>query len=348
MKICLEKGGTHLSFDLPETKLYGLLKGRDIPGLSHTSISQIIAQGIQDHCPKEIASKKIALIIPDDTRLWARADLFVGDIISALGQKGVKPSQIKIIIALGTHGPIPQKKFARLCGQTIDPKIEILNSAGLDETRLVTIGTTSAGTRVTMTREAWQADHIIIFGGILHHMLAGFGGGRKYILPGISGENAIQTNHALAMDKNGNPHPMVKQGICAGNPVSEDMQEGAEIFLKNKTCTYAAVAANGRGELFYASVGDLHSTFQNGCSALDAACCVDVQTRGDFVLFSAGEKTQMDSFTKPPKPCSMPYLRSKRKANSCLWQNAARAWAMTDLKLPLKNINISPRPLEKS
>ncbi|MCP4723326.1 MAG: DUF2088 domain-containing protein, partial [Desulfobacteraceae bacterium] len=132
------------------------------------------------------------------------------------------------------------------------------------------------------------ADHIIIFGGILHHMLAGFGGGRKYIMPGIAGETSIRHNHSLAIREDGSPHTLVRQAKLAGNPVNEDLTDGAGIFLKNKTACYAAVAANGTGDLFYAAVGDLHDTFMEGCQKLNQACCVQVVEKGDFVLFSAG------------------------------------------------------------
>ncbi|MCG8633759.1 MAG: lactate racemase domain-containing protein, partial [Desulfobacterales bacterium] len=192
------------------------------------------------------------------------------------------------IIALGTHRDIPAHGFAALCGEGTGSRVKVINSAGRDPDRLTHIGTTSRGTRLTVTREAWEADHIIIFGGILHHMLAGYGGGRKYILPGIAGESAIMANHALAIDRDGTPHPLVTQAVCRGNPVSEDMQEGADLFLKHKTCTYAAVVANGRGEIFHADAGELRATFEQGCGHLDGACCVDVDQKADFILFSAG------------------------------------------------------------
>ncbi len=180
------------------------------------------------------------------------------------------------------------EQFSSLAGAYCIDRVKILNSAGLHKERLVNIGTTYKGTPLLVTKEAWEADPIIIFGGILHHMLAGFGGGRKYILPGIAGELSIRHNHSLAMDKEGRPHPLVRQAKLWGNPVNEDLMDGADIFLKDKTACYAAVAANGTGELFYGAAGDLHDTFMEGCRRLNQACCVQVPEKGDFVLFSAG------------------------------------------------------------
>ncbi len=288
MKFSLEKGRSHLSLEAADRNILGVLEGRDVPALSRSAIKGIIDAGIRNHAPEQIQDKAIAVIIPDDTRLWARGDLFVPAIIDTLIDIGANPGRITIIIALGTHEDIPVEEFAALCGDGTCDRVKVINSAGLNPGRLTPIGTTSRGTPLTITQEAWEADHIIIFGGVLHHMLAGYGGGRKYILPGIAGEAAIQANHSLAIDKNGIPHPMVKQAVSQGNPVSEDMQEGADLLLKDKTHTYVAVAANGRGDIFHADAGGLHTTFEKGCDHLDRACCVDVDQKADFIGFSAG------------------------------------------------------------
>ncbi|MFO7911738.1 MAG: nickel-dependent lactate racemase [Desulfotignum sp.] len=288
MKIDLEKGRTHLTVDLPDKKVLSVIQGKEVPPLSMDQAAAVIQKGIKDTAPPGIAARKTAVIIPDDTRLWARGDLFVPAIIQALADLGVPDDQITVIIALGTHAPIPETRFALLAGPTSVSRVRICNSAGLDPSRLIDIGNTSRGTCLTITREAVEADHIIIFGGVLHHLIAGFGGGRKYILPGIAGYDSIQQNHSLAFDDTGRPHPLVRQAVTHGNPVHEDMMEGADLFLQDKTACYAAVAANGAGEIFYAAAGDLHPTFDRGCAALNRACCVTVPEKGDFALVSAG------------------------------------------------------------
>ncbi|HCY83865.1 MAG TPA: nickel-dependent lactate racemase [Desulfobacteraceae bacterium] len=288
MKITLETGRSHIALDVPEDRILGILEGKDVPALPHDTVRDIITRGILRHAPADIGEKKIAVIIPDDTRMWARGDLFVPGIIDTLLDMGAAPENIAVIIALGTHRDIPRDRFELLCGKDTAHRVRVVNSAGLAPDRLVEVGTTPSGTRLTITREAAEADHIIIFGGILHHMLAGYGGGRKYILPGVAGEDAIQANHALAVDKNGIPRPEVRQAVTDGNPVHQDMKDGADIFLAAKTCTYAAVAANGRGNIFYAHAGDLHPVFEKGCRALDEACCTDVGQKASFAMFSAG------------------------------------------------------------
>ncbi len=288
MKIKLEKGQTALDITLDDEKVHDIILGRDVPAMGHDTIRQIISKGIKGHAPPNIKDKKIAVLIPDDTRLWARGDVFVPGIVHTLFDLGVQKDQIKIIIALGTHGDMDTACFSGLAGTFCTQNVEILNSANKNQDRLVYIGDTHKGTRLTMTREAVEADHIIIFGGILHHMAAGYGGGRKYLLPGIAGYDSIQQNHSLAIRSDGSPHPLVRQAKLWGNPINEDLNDAAHQFLEDKTCTYVAVAANGTGDIFHCEVGPLHQTFMNGCKRLDQACCIPVPCPGDFALISAG------------------------------------------------------------
>ena len=301
MKISLNKGMETLAIRIPDEKIISVVQGADIPATDHETLGDIIEQGVKSHAPEDIADKKTAVIIPDNTRAWARGDLFVPVIVKTLEHLGVSKSNITIIIALGTHADLSPQTFAGLAGDYCAQNIRILNSANSNRERLTYLGTTSRKTDLYITKEACDSDHIIIFGGVLHHMAAGYGGGRKYILPGTAGFDSIQQNHSLTIQNDGSAHPMVAQGMLAGNPVNEDMEEASKLFLKDKTCTYAAVAANGSGKLFYADAGDLDLTFSTACSKLDQACCVSVDKKADFAVISTGghrSDTQLYQSTK--------------------------------------------------
>lgn len=288
MKINLKKSRTSVALTVADDKILDIIMGKDVPALNHDQVKKIIAQGIKTHTPENIKDKKIAVIIPDNTRLWARGDVFVPQIVKALFDLDVSADNIKIIIALGTHDDIEKDQFSQLAGTFCFQNIEIINSASKNRSRLVYIGQTHKKTDLYITKEAAQADHIIIFGGILHHLAAGFGGGRKYILPGIAGYESIQQNHSLAMKKDGSPHPLVRQAKLWGNPINEDMNDAADIFLQDKTCTCATIAVDGMGDIFHADAGPLHSTFMDSCKKLDQACCIHVPQKADFALISAG------------------------------------------------------------
>ena len=288
MNIQLEKGHTHISFDLADEKIAAVLLGKEVPALDFETVSLNIAEVLRGDLPPDIANKEIAVLIPDDTRLWARGDVFIPVIIKELLGLGVKKEKIRVIIALGTHADMQEEKLPLLAGQFTVENVEILNSANKDVSRLLSFGKTSRGTDLFFTKEAAGAEHVIIFGGVLHHMLAGYGGGRKYIFPGIAGYDSIQQNHSLAMLKEGGAHPKVRQTELQGNPVHEDIQEAVDLFLRGKGCTYVAVAANGQGEIFHTEVGALEDTFAKACAKIDEACCITISQKLDFALISAG------------------------------------------------------------
>ncbi len=289
VKIQLEKGQSHMDLEIPEEKLIQVVTGSDVAPLAPETIEETLLKGIAAHAPTDIEGKKVCIIIPDDTRLWARGDRYLPWIVKSLNQKrGLDHHQIAVVVALGTHAPMDDARMEALAGAYTCEHVKILNSANQDQTRLVSMGKTCRGTRLAFTKEACEADHIIIYGGVLHHLIAGFGGGRKYILPGVAGYDTIQQNHSLAFTPEGTAHPNVRQACTQGNPVHEDMVEAAQIFLKEKTCTHVALAANGQGEIFHCGVGDLFPTFEKGCEELNRACCVPLDKKGDFALISAG------------------------------------------------------------
>ena len=285
MKVQLQKGDSAISFEIANDKVASVLVGNDVDPVAHEVLLVNMRQELKALLPDDISTKKIAVLIPDDTRLWARGDIFVPEIIKLLCDARVPAENISIIIALGTHADMAEEKFPLLAG---DVDVTILNSANKNSDRLVFLGETSRKTPLYFTKEAYLAEHIIIFGGVLHHMLAGYGGGRKYVFPGIAGYDSVQKNHSLAMTADGAAHPSVIQTCLQGNPVHEDMQEATEIFLQQKRCTYVAVTANGTGEIFHTEVGALETAFSKSCAQLDNACCHEIDEKKDFALISAG------------------------------------------------------------
>ncbi|WP_163338923.1 nickel-dependent lactate racemase [Desulfopila sp. IMCC35008] len=288
MKISLKQGRESVTLELDQKKIIDILHGREIHPLTSDQMKDIIADGIANHSPEDISRKKIAIIIPDNTRLWARGDLYVPVIVQALQKIRVAPENITIVIALGTHADIEADKFPDLAGEYSCKTVKILNSANKNIKRLIRLGTTSRGTEIDITKEVVDSDHIIIFGGVLHHMIAGYGGGRKYIFPGSAGYDSIQQNHSLTLDKNGLPHPQVRQAQLEGNPVHEDIDEACELVLQNRGCTYISLAVNGEGNIFHTSVGPLKQTFLESCQKLNQVCTAEIINKGDFVICSAG------------------------------------------------------------
>jgi nickel-dependent lactate racemase len=273
---------------LQDDKILDVLTGPEISEFESEEIKQQIAEAVRSSLPKDIESKKIVIIVADHTRIWTKGNLYVPVILNTLLEEGAIAETIQVIIALGTHGDTPVERMHELVGEETLKRVEVLNSANKNTDRLTYIGKTTHGTSLYLTNEACEADHIIIYGGVLHHLLAGFGGGRKYIHPGIAGYESIQQNHSLSMKKDGSLHPRVFQSFLEGNPVHEDMTEGAEMFLRDKTSLLINVVENGEGEIFHLVKGDWKKAFAEGCEQVNRAGRVFINRKADFVIFSAG------------------------------------------------------------
>ena len=85
--------------------------------------------------------------------------------------------------------------------------------------KLTRIGVTSRGTEVDVNPLV-VGRKVILLGGTVHHFFAGYGGGRKSILPGVAGRATIMQNHAHALDPAAaQPNPLCGLGVTMLNPL---------------------------------------------------------------------------------------------------------------------------------
>ena len=143
----------------------------------------------------------------------------------------------------------------------------------------VSYGTTSRGTPVDITRVVAEADRRICLGNIEYHYFAGYSGGAKAIMPGVSTRAAIQANHSR----------MVLPECCAGNletnPLRLDIEEaGAMVgvdFILN-------VVLSEHKEILKAVAGDVTKAHRAGCAFLDTLYRKELTEAADIVLVSQG------------------------------------------------------------
>jgi nickel-dependent lactate racemase len=124
-----------------------------------------------------------------------------------------------------------------------------------------------------------NSDIRILTGDVCLHYFAGYGGGRKSILPGISGEETVKHNHALLLDAH------AKAGVLNENPVHEDMVEAAKMVRVDFALN---VVINTRHEVVKAFAGDLDRVFYEGVRLVDEMYRVHVDRRADIVVVSPG------------------------------------------------------------
>lgn len=219
--------------------------------------------------------QKVAIITSDITRPMPTATV-MPSLLDEIYRTGVRPHDVTLVFALGSHRPHTEEEKRKLAGERAYQEINIEDSNPAD---CIHMGVTKAGTPVDITRTVAEADVRICLGNIEYHYFAGYSGGAKAIMPGVSTREAIQCNHRF----------MVDDRACAGNiqdnPIRSDIEEAAAIcgidYILN-------VVLDEHKKIIYAVAGDVTKAHRAGAAFLDTLFLKKLRQRADIVLVSQG------------------------------------------------------------
>ena len=226
----------------------------------------------------------VTIVVSDITRSW----MHQGDILTLLGhylheEMGLPFENITVLVALGTHRKSTPEEHRVIAGDYLYERCTVLDHDCDGPCTL--IGETSRGTHVRVNPLA-VGRKVIVVGGTVHHMMAGFGGGRKNILPGIASRETIRENHSRALDPN-RPHSddRVGCGLLSQNPIHEDMDEAAAL-LDTTFSINIVVAASGRHSGLFC--GKLHEAWLASCDYQRKCYEKWIDHEADVVICSSG------------------------------------------------------------
>jgi nickel-dependent lactate racemase len=222
--------------------------------------------------------ERVAIVANDITRL-TRTDMILPPIVNTLNEAGIPDRDIFIVFALGIHRPQTDEERKLIVGDEIFSRIRCIDHISTDDANLVSVGTTSFGNRVEINREVWEADRIILTGEIIYHLIAGYSGGRKSLVPGVAGFRTTTFNHRMIFD------PNCRSGKLDGNPAHEDLLEACRMvdpdFIVN-------VVLSPDGRLIQVVAGHFDLAHREGCRTVDRMLAADVDQPYDLVIASAG------------------------------------------------------------
>jgi len=222
--------------------------------------------------------ERIAIVVNDITRL-CRTELMLPPIVNVLNSAGIPDSDIFIVFALGIHREQTQAERRQIVSEEIYGRFRMFDHISTDKANLVYVGTTSFGNRIEINREVWQADRIILTGEIIYHLIAGYSGGRKSLVPGVAGFETITFNHRMIFD------PRCRAGVLDGNPAHEDLLEACRLvdpdFIVNLVLT-------PEGKLARALAGHYELAHREGCRTVDEMMRVPAEEPFDLIVASAG------------------------------------------------------------
>lgn len=282
----LKYGSATCTIDLPPDQMAGVIVP---PPLVVNKSPADIIQTALDNCNGLISpfrkGEKVVIVTSDITR-YTGSEIYLPLLVERLNRQGIADKDIEILIALGIHRKQTEHEHHRILGPLFG-RIRVTDHECDDHHELTFIGTTSNGIKVSINRRAVEADHLILTGTIGFHYFAGFGGGRKSVLPGIASRKACMASHFTVLNPGdgAGKNPLATTGNLEGNPVHLAMLEGCAM-AKPALILNTVLAADK--SIVAAFAGDWREAHEEGCRFYREKFAYPLSEKVDLVIASCG------------------------------------------------------------
>ena len=254
------------------------LKGLPNP---ERAVSEALLNPIQSKPLSELArGRKTACVVISDFTRPVPNKIILPPLLRTLEQNGIKSQDITILIATGMHRPNLGKELENLVGRDIMDRYPIENHYCRKSETYRKIDEIE-GAPIEINTRYLDADLKILTGLIEPHFYAGYSGGRKAILPGISSFETMKFMHSYEMIN----HPGVTNCLLEGNPFHE---YGIRVCELARPDFILNVVINKKRELSGIFAGDYNHAHLAGCQMVSEHAMVPVDQRADMVITSGG------------------------------------------------------------
>lgn len=231
------------------------------------------------------AGERLALVVPDRTRplpLAAVLPVFLEE----LARAGIPPGRITLAPASGIHKPMGRAELVSWVGPVAAETGLLLAAHDADAPGLL-LGQAEGELPVVAHPAVARAGAILVLGRIVFHYLAGFGGGRKLLVPGVAARRTVLAMHSRCLSPvpGEGRHPAARAGILEGNPVHLASCAAARLF---PPAVAVHVMLGSGGAVSDIVVGDLFEDHARSCARYAAANLVQVDGLFDAVVVSGG------------------------------------------------------------
>jgi len=178
------------AMEIPDRNLLGVFRPRQVPKGRPTGdqVSDALSAPIGSPRLGSLVERraKVLLLSDDFTRPTPVAEM-LPPVLAELQAAGVETSDIKILIAPGTHRPMTDAERESKLGREALRQHQVFQHRWDDEKDLARVGETSGGLPIVVNRHLLDADLVVALGHIVPHRIPGFSGGPKIIAPGVTG-----------------------------------------------------------------------------------------------------------------------------------------------------------------
>jgi nickel-dependent lactate racemase len=183
------------------------------------------------------AGKRTAAISVCDITRPAPNRITLPPLLKRLHAAGIPKDGVTILIATGLHRAATDEELDIILGPEIAATYNVVSHDARDFASHRAVGTTRRGTAVYVDERFAAADLHITLGFIEPHLMLGFSGGRKLIVPGVAAQETIKVIHSPRFMR----EPRSTEGSIEGNPLHEELLEAAALarhdFILDVTLT---------------------------------------------------------------------------------------------------------------
>lgn len=229
--------------------------------------------------------EKVLIVTSDITR-YTGSEHYLPVLVERLNGLGIADEDISILIALGIHRKQTEAEHKKILGPLYG-RIKVFDHDCDDPAGLVFLGNTASGIPVSVNKRLTETDRVIVTGTAGYHYFAGFGGGRKGLVPGVASRQTCMATHFAVFNppEIGGKHPLARPGMLEDNPVHQALLEAAQMvkpdFLLNTVLSPSK-------EILGVYCGDLEQAHLEACAHAARLYAVPLERPADLAVVSCG------------------------------------------------------------
>lgn len=229
--------------------------------------------------------ERVVIVTSDITR-YTGSELYLPLMVAELNRCGIPDHDIEIVIALGIHRKQSAEEHRKILG-SLYGRITVYDHECDDPKQLVDLGQTSSGLPVQINQRVMAANRLIVTGTIGLHYFAGFGGGRKGLVPGVASRTTCMESHFAIFNppQQGGRNAKACTANLDGNPVHQAILEAAKMIKPDFLLNTVLTADKQIAKVF---CGELEQAHMAGCELALALYTAPLDQLADLAIVSCG------------------------------------------------------------
>ncbi len=282
-QVYLSYGSGKVGVDVPDANLFQVVHMNPVPPLSdpRSVVERSLVSPIG--CPplaQLACGRDSACIVISDVTRPVPNSMILPPILRTLEQAGIPREKITILIATGIHRPNLGEELETLVGREIAANYRIVNHYSERMEDQQSLGEVD-GIPVYINKTYLEADLKILTGLVELHLMAGYSGGRKSIVPGIASLETMKHMHGYRMiQKDGTTNGRLDDNPFHHAAVKVARKAGVDFILN--------VTLDESRNVTGVFAGELEAAHRKAVELVARSALVEVPEAADIILTCGG------------------------------------------------------------